>query len=38
LVGELETVTVKGESGQESVERRHLILKSLGKSEGNEEQ
>jgi hypothetical protein len=38
LVGELETVTVKGESGQESVERRHLILKSLGKSERNEEQ
>jgi hypothetical protein len=37
LVGELETVTVKGESGQESVERRHLILKSLGKSERNEE-
>jgi hypothetical protein len=37
LVGELETVTVKGESGQESVERRHLILKSFGKSERNEE-
>ena len=37
LVGDLETVTVKGESGQESVERKHLILKSFGKSERNEE-
>ena len=37
LVGELETVTVKGDSGQESVERKHLILKCLGKSEQNEE-
>jgi hypothetical protein len=37
LVGELETVTVKGESGQEWVERRHLILKSFGKSERNGE-
>jgi hypothetical protein len=36
LVGDLETVTVKGDSGQESVERKHLILKSLGKSESNE--
>jgi hypothetical protein len=38
LVGDLETVTVKGESGQESVERKHLILKSFGKSERDEEQ
>jgi hypothetical protein len=37
LVGELETVTVRGDSGQESVERKHLILKCLGKSEQNEE-
>ena len=37
LVGDLETVTVKGESGQESVERRHLILKSFGKAERNDE-
>jgi hypothetical protein len=37
LVGDLETVTVKGDSGQESVQRTHLILKSLGKSERNEE-
>jgi hypothetical protein len=37
LIGDLETVTVKGDSGQESVERKHLTLKSLGKSEGNEE-
>jgi len=37
LVGELETVSVKGDSGQESVERKHLILKCLGKSEQNEE-
>jgi hypothetical protein len=33
----LETVSVKGDSGQESVERKHLILKSLGKSEREEE-
>ena len=37
LVGDLETVTVKGDSGQESVERKHLILKCIGKSEGDEE-
>jgi len=37
LVGELETVTVKGDSGQESVERKHLILKCLGKCEQNED-
>ena len=38
LVGDLETVTVKGESGPESVDKKHLILKSFGKSERNEEQ
>ena len=37
LIGDLETVTIKGDSGQESVERKHLILKSFGKSERNEE-
>jgi hypothetical protein len=37
LIGDLETVSVKGDSGQESVERKHLILKSLGKSERDEE-
>jgi hypothetical protein len=36
LVGDLEAVTIKGDSGQESVEKKHLILKSLGKSESNE--
>jgi hypothetical protein len=36
LIGDLETVTVKGDAGQESVERKHLVLKSLGKSEGEE--
>jgi hypothetical protein len=37
LIGDLETVTVKGDSGQESVDRKHLILKSLGKSERDED-
>ena len=37
LVGDLETVTVKGDSGQESVEKKHLILKCFGKSERNDE-
>jgi hypothetical protein len=37
LVGDLETVTVKGDTGQESVERKHLTLKCFGKSERNEE-
>jgi hypothetical protein len=37
LIGDLENVTIKGDSGQESVERKHLILKSLGKAEGKEE-
>jgi hypothetical protein len=37
LIGDLETVTVKGDSGQESTQRTHLILKSLGKSERDEE-
>jgi len=37
LVGDLETVTVKGDSGQESVEKKHLILKCFGKSERKDE-
>lgn len=37
LVGDVETVTLKGDSGQESVDRKHLIFKSLGKPEGGEE-
>ena len=37
LVGDLETVTVNGDTGQESVERKHLVLKGIGKSERNEE-
>ena len=36
LVGDVETVTVKGDSGQESVEKKHLVLKSLGKSQDEE--
>jgi len=37
LIGDLETVTVKGDSGQESVEKKHLVLKLIGKSEREEE-
>jgi len=37
LIGDLETVTVKGDSGQESVEKKHLVLKLMGKSERDEE-
>jgi len=37
LVGDLETVTVKGDSGDEVVQRTHLILKSLGRNEQGEE-
>ena len=33
LVGDLEIVTVKADTGQESVERRHVIFPSKGKSE-----
>jgi hypothetical protein len=35
LTGDLETVNVKGDSGQEIVDRKHLILKSIGKAEGD---
>ena len=37
LVGDLETVTIKGAGGQEAVQRTQLILKSFGKSEDNKE-
>jgi len=37
LVGDLEIVTVKGDSGEESVERRREVLKSFGKNEREEE-
>ncbi len=33
LIGDLEIITVKGDKGDESVERMHVICKSLGKSE-----
>ena len=36
LVGDVETVTVLGDSGKESVKKTHLLLKSLGKAEGEE--
>jgi hypothetical protein len=37
LVGDLEIVTVKGDGGQESVEKKHLVLKCFGKSESKDE-
>jgi hypothetical protein len=37
LVGDVETVTVKGDSGQESVVKKHLVLKCLGKAESKDE-
>jgi hypothetical protein len=37
LVGDLEIVTVKGESAEETVQRMHLVFKSLGKTEREEE-
>ncbi len=36
LVGDLEIVTVKGDKGEESVERKRVIFKSFGKSEDEE--
>jgi hypothetical protein len=33
LIGDLEIVTRKGDSGQEAVQRMHLIFKSMGKGE-----
>jgi hypothetical protein len=37
LVGDVEIVTVKGDSGEEAVQRMHTVLKSLGKNERQEE-
>jgi hypothetical protein len=37
LVGDLEVVTVKSDSGEEAVERRHVVFKSMGKSESPED-
>jgi hypothetical protein len=37
LVGDVETVTVEGDSGRETVVKKHLVLKCLGKSERNDE-
>lgn len=33
LTGDLEIVTLKGDSAAESVERRHVVFKSMGRSE-----
>lgn len=38
LVGDLETVTVKADTGEESVDRKPVILRSMGKREGGEDQ
>ncbi|MBI1982808.1 MAG: hypothetical protein HYS61_01250 [Acidobacteria bacterium] len=32
LVGELENVTIEGDSGEETVQKTHVVLKSLGES------
>ena len=37
LVGDLEIITVKADTGQESAERRHVIFSSKGKSEKEQE-
>jgi len=37
LVGDVDMVTVKGDSGQESVVKKHLVLKCLGKAESKDE-
>jgi hypothetical protein len=37
LVGDLEIIATKGGSQEEVVQRMHLVLKSLGKEEGEEE-
>jgi hypothetical protein len=34
LVGDLEIVTVNGETGEESVERRQVVFQRMGKGEG----
>ena len=37
LVGDVEIVTVKGDSGQESVVKKHLVLKCFGKAERDDQ-
>jgi len=37
LVGNLEIVTVNGDSGTESAETKHVVLKSKGKNEDDDE-
>lgn len=37
LVGDLEIVTVKADSGQETTQRRHLIFQSKGRAEKEQE-
>ncbi len=37
LIGDLEIVSINPETGKETVERRHVILKSVGKNEREEE-
>ena len=37
LVGDLEILTVKADTGQESAERRHVVFSSKGKSEKEQE-
>jgi hypothetical protein len=37
LVGDVEAVTVKGDSGQESVVKKRLVLKCFGKAESKDE-
>ena len=37
LVGDLEIVTMKGESGEETAQRMHVVFKSLGRDEDKEE-
>jgi hypothetical protein len=37
LVGDLEIVTTRGDAGGERVDRRHVVLQSMGKNEGSED-
>jgi hypothetical protein len=37
LVGDLEIVTVNGESGEEEAQRMHMVFQSLGKAEREQE-
>ncbi len=37
LMGDVETVTVNGDSGQESVVKKHLVLKCFGRAESMDE-